>query len=461
MRLATAAGMTLVACVAGGALTASQAAVAQAPERAWTAPAPVLEPAPRTFIGDPAIAFAPGGSGLVTWDYELANGHTGQRAARRLADGTLGPGHDLRSFITRPLVYGRDHAFALVRPRSGPARRVRVVFGSTDGRFGPEQTIHTAGPEANDVITRAAVGERGHVAVVVRSIPREGSSRIVLLERPAGGRFGRAIAVQDPYVCHCYFESSVIAVAIGRRGDLAVAWARGNSIVARVRPAGGRFGPRVRLGRASAATNLELAVSPAGAVWATWFDNPRSSAEGRGPMTVRLAVRPARAQRFLAARVLDRVTRTWYALGEPVKLALDPRGAAFMTWSTPTGNTPRVRLATAGPRGGGVRVRTLSAPGSQGYAHVIATSRRPGEALVVWGESDEEQRRSQTVAQLIAPDGELRPAQTVSSSGRSGPPAAAFDPATGRAVILWAEAVPKPTPASPARNVLLASQLAP
>ncbi|MDX6679582.1 MAG: hypothetical protein QOE31_3634 [Solirubrobacteraceae bacterium] len=461
MRLAPVA-VALVACVAAGGASSPRTAVAQAPQPAtWTAPAPILQPPPRTLLGNPAIAFAPGGTGLVTWDYELANGHTGQRAASWLADGTLARGHELREFIEPPRVYGRDRAFALVSQRSGGARRLRVAFGSTDGSFATAQTIYTSGPEAYSVVSRAAVGERGNVAVVVRSLPREGSSRIVLLERRAGGRFGAATVVQEHYVCHCYFESSVIAVAVGRRGDLAVAWARGNSIVARVRPPGGRFGPRVRLGRANAATNLELAVSPAGAVWATWFDNPRSSAEGRGPMTVRLAVRPARARRFGAARVLDRVERTWYGFGAPVQLALDPRGAGFLTWSTPAGNNPRVRLASADPRGGGVRVRTLSAPGTQAFAKVLVTSRRPGEALAVWSEIDEEHGLSHVVARRVSPDGALAPAQVVSTSGHAGAPAAAVEPVSGRAIVLWAEALPKPTPGSPTQHVLLASTLAP
>lgn len=142
MRVSSALPVTAVAAVAVA--VAAAAAAAQSAPRLWTTPTEILRPPARTGVGAPAIAFTASGRGLVTWNYDLANGHTGQRATAWRGDAALDAGHDLRSFIEPPLVYKRDRAFALLQNRSFAQRRVRVVFGSTSGRFGAEQTIYTS-----------------------------------------------------------------------------------------------------------------------------------------------------------------------------------------------------------------------------------------------------------------------------------------------------------------------------
>ena len=243
-----------VAAAVLAAATAAAAGAAPAAEPgAWTAPATVLQPPPRTYLGSPAIAVG-GGGALVTWGYELANGHTGQRAAPWRANATLGPSHDLRTPIETPLRYKRDRAFALVHSSDGGARRLRVVFGSASGRFGAPRTIFTSRPDTWFTVARAAANARGDIAVLHRTVRHDGSHRIVLLERRAGGRFGAPQLVDDLPSCdRCASEPppAAIAVALGPRGQLAVAWEEARSIFVRTRPAGGRLGPAVRLGPAA------------------------------------------------------------------------------------------------------------------------------------------------------------------------------------------------------------------
>lgn len=178
-------------------------------------------------------------------------------------------------------MYKADRAFALVQNRAFGTRRVRVVFGSASGRFGAEQTIHTSRPDTQGGLMRAAVNERGDIAVLHRAIHAGGSSRIVLLERPAGGRFGAAQTVEAVASCRCYSEPRSIAVAIGQHGELALAYERAGSMMVRTRPAGGRLGPAVRVGESYEARALQTAISARGAVWVTWFDNPADGGPGR------------------------------------------------------------------------------------------------------------------------------------------------------------------------------------
>jgi len=447
------------ACVAIVAAVAAAASFAQAQASApWTAPVAILKPPPRTSLDGPAIAFSRAGRGLVTWYYALANGHTGQRAAPWRSGPSLARSHDLRTRIEAPLVY-RDRAFALVRASDVAARRLRVVFGTASGRFGAERTIYTSPPDTRFAIARAAANERGDIAVIRRAAFEGGRERIVLLERPAGGRLGRARLVADIPVCRCYSVSSATAVAVGARGDVAVAWAQAQAIFVRVRSAGGLLGPALRVGPAGDARSLAVALSPRGAAWVAWLDNPADQGTGTGSMTVRLAVRPAGAGRFGAARKLDHVARTSALFGSGVHVALDPRGAGFVLWSMPGKRCGGVCLASAGPGGAGVRVRRLSSSVGQSPALVLLTSRRAGEAFAVWAEVvGEEFDRSRIVARHVAPGGSLGDAEVVSTSDHAGPPAAAFDPAGGRVTVVWAELLPKPTPRSPSQGVLLAAR---
>jgi len=446
-------GVAVVAALAAG-TTAAQAPAASR----WSAPVTIASPGPRIIVDRPTLAMASGGRGLVTWGYSVGSyGHSGQRAAQRRPDASFGGARELRSWIEPPLAYKRDRAFALVQQRSLAIRRVRVVFGTTGGRFGGERTIYTGEPDAWFTRTRAAANARGDVAVAHMIVRKDDTRRIVLLERPAGGRFGAARVVNAPCPpprCETFEPADAIEVALGSRGDLVVAWQEGASVVARVRQPGHRLGPAMRLGRGYQIAALRAAVSRSGAVWVTWLEHPHGPS-GNGPLRVHLAVRAAGAHRFAPARRLDRVFRTGISHGETVRLALDPAGAGFVAWSRPGA----LRLASFDPAGHRLRTRELSTPGEYDDLHALATGARPGAALVVWSRqpSEDPHDGTQVMAGVVAPDGTYSGAEPVSDSLATGRPTGALDPVDGSAVVVWPQILPQPA-GKPTRTVLLAAR---
>ena len=451
-------------------LFAAPAAVSQAASASATPdlapPVSVAQAGPRTSVEVPTIAFASSGRALLTWNYRVGSfGHSGQQAVERRPDGSFGAVRELGSWIEPPLVYKGDRAFALVQKRQQGTRRVRVVFGSTTGRFGAERTIHTGPPEAVRTVTRAAANAHGDIVVAHLTVQPDGARRLVLLKRPAGRRFGRATVVDEhpacvPGVCAGDYLTGGLAVAIGSRGDLVVAWEDGGAVKARVHRAGQRMGPVVRLGKGYE-TTVHAAVSSRGAAWVAWQSFPADGGTGRGSLTIRLAVRPARARAFRSPRELDRVHPTYVLTGGGhTRLALDPRGAGFVAWSHPVGDTTQVRLASFDREGRRIGARTLSASGTKARLDDLVTSRRPGEALALWTRETvtEEHNASRPMFGLIDTRGAYADERIVSASEQVGSAAASFDPVTGAATIVWPHFV-TPAPGMPGRAVLLAAQL--
>ncbi|HEX8159125.1 MAG TPA: hypothetical protein VF526_17200 [Solirubrobacteraceae bacterium] len=441
MRSRLACAVALAATTAAGSSPTAAGAPSGGP---WTAPASIFVSKPGTDLSLPAIATSAAGRALVIWRYELASGHAGQRAASWRGHGSLGRSHDLRTPIDTPLMY-RDRAVALERP-NGPARRVRVVLGSADGDFGSERTIYESPPDWVRAVSSPVANARGDIAVVHRILRRDRTSRIVLLERSARARFRRAQPIRDIPECRCYSESLAVAVALGARGEVVVGWEEAGSIFVRTRPAGGQLGPAVRVGRAVETRSLQVAVSPRGAVWVAWFDNPVDHGTGTGSMSIFLAVRAAGARRFGTTRRLDHVSHVWYGLGAGVNLALGRRGAGLLSWSMPDARSvSRVRLATADARGKNISVRALSASDQQATAGALLTSRQSGRALVVWSERyGVEQEHVRLLARLVSRAGTLGPVESVSTSEQAGDYAVAFDTAHRRALVVWVQHPPQP-----------------
>lgn len=425
---------TLLA-VAAVAAAASGPAAAQVVEPGpWSFPFAVASTAPGSSSDGPTLAFGASGRGLVTWHYRTGTGHTGQRAVQRRLDGSFGPEVEIPTWIGAPFVYGLHDAVALALPRP-PARRVRVVFGSTSGDFGPEQTIYTA-PPAPNAVTRIAANSRGHVAVVRRDIQRNDHHRIVLVERRPGGRFGRPQLVAQRRSCatpKCvYFDGggADVAVAVGERGDLVVVWEEGWWLKARVRRRGGRMTPAVRLGYYDRIWGgIRAAVSPSGAVWVAWFDHPVAS--GGGPMWIRLATRPAGARRFAPTRVLDHVRNMDFTNDQTVRLALDPGGGAFVAW-----HGPGPKLAELDPAGGMLRTRRLARSGD---VSALAAGRRPGEALVLWAGAPEFMTGvTQMFGGVTGAGGTFTGAEAITPVAQIGSSAAGFGPGD-TPLVLWTQ----------------------
>jgi hypothetical protein len=171
-------------------------------------------------------------------------------------------------------------------------------------------------------------------------------------------RRGRPFAAPRRVAGHGFGD---VAVAVGPRGDVLVAWESDGVIRARTRaPHGARFGATTVVTRSGArGADLVAGLSRRGRAVVAWGAQRRSSGGETGRITYAAAIRRAGGTRF-AVTVLER--RPASLLAQPVALAVEPSGRATFAW---TGG--RVRVVTAAPATGRPTVvwseRLLSAPG--------------------------------------------------------------------------------------------------
>jgi len=446
----------------GSLLFAAVAPASPSHAAAWSAPTTLSSPA--LFVDSPFIGFGTSGEGLATWSYTIGIGPGsifGLRAAPRAATGRFGAERELPAEVARHALFGRERVVAVSQRDHGERRALRVAFGSASGGIGAARTIDrfTSVPGYGNRPELAA-GDRGDVAVAYLQRVRGGRRAVTLAERRPGGRFAapRIVAGRGR-------GAFAVTVAIGARGDLVVAWQRGRRVEARVRRPGGRLGPVQRLGPAVAQdTRLHAAVARSGAVWVAWDAQMTTEGGDNGPLTIRVAMRPAGKRAFRPARVLERDEGR--ASDESrVDLALDPAGAAFVAWSGSDGAHARARLATLAADGRTASIRTLSLPGYDAAVRDVATGRRPGEALVVWARLDAVgELGTQVLAGPIAADGAYGGEEAVSDADRARLPAAAFDPVTGAPTVVWSQRIGPDGPGVPiaqVRTVLRAATRSP
>jgi hypothetical protein len=280
-----------------------------------------------------------------------------------------------------------------------------------------------------------AANDRGRVALAYVQRLRGRRRAVRLAERRPGGAFGA------PRIVDGSFGAMGVAVAVGRRGDLAVAWKRRGWVEARVRPAGGRLGPVLRLARSPRLPDvLRVAVTPRGAVWVAWAATREFEVGFDTPYQIRFAMRPAGARRFRPARQLDGNARVAEVAG--MDLAVDPDGTAFVAWSRWDGANLRARLATVSTDGRSVARRTLSQPAYDAAIEQVVTSQRAGEALVAWERLDAPREiGTQVLAGLVEPGGRYAGEEMVSDADRAPQPWADFDPVTGAPTIVWSQRI--------------------
>jgi hypothetical protein len=414
----------------------------------WSAPTIVSRPA--NFLDSSFIGFGGDGRALLAWSFQNGIGddaRAGWRMASRAPDGTVDPERRAPNLFTPPVVYGRDRVVVVrMDQRTVDRIRLRVGFGSTTARFGRPPTVDTAELTAGPAL---AANDRGRVALAYGQRRPFGGRVATLVER----RPGRGFA--GPRILDGSVGAMDVAVAVGGRGDLVVAWERRRSrhrdpqIHARVRPAGGRLGPVVRLARSPRLPDaLRVAVTPRGAVWVAWAATREFEVGFDTPYQIRFAMRPAGARRFRPARQLDGNARVAEAAG--MDLAVDPDGTAFVAWSGWDGANLRARLATVSTDGRSIARRTLSQPGYDAAIEQVITSRRPGEALVAWERLDAPREiGTQVLAGLVEPGGRYAGEEMVSDADRAQQPWADFDPVTGAPTIVWSQRIGPDAPFVP------------
>jgi hypothetical protein len=186
-------------------------------------------------------------------------------------------------------------------------------------------------------------------------------------------------------------------------------------------------------------TQLRAAVAATGRVWITWSSQMLTEGGSNGPFTLQAAVSSSKGSAFRRARQLDRYERR--ASDEATfDLALDGAGNGFVAWSSFDGRNFRARLAFASRTGRFIRFETLSQPGYDAVVGNLATSRRAGEAFVVWSRLDVVGELGTTVLAGYQPPGaQFNGEEQVSRGDRARKPAVAFNPRTGLPTAVWSQ----------------------
>jgi hypothetical protein len=251
-------------------------------------------------------------------------------------------------------------------------------------------------------------------------------------------------------------RADAVTVAVGRRGDLVVAWERDGVIYARTRKGrNGALGSAVRLGRgARLHTSLQAAVARDGRAWVAWVSQRLDEGGGNGAWVARVASTRVPSRKWRAV-LLDRYRRR--ASDEArFALTLAPDGTALVAWTGWDGAHFRARAASLDPDFGAlIRRDTLSAPDYDAVTGDVAASPVAGQAIVVWARLDSVgELGTQVIAGPWAPrTGPAGPEEVVSADDRARLPSVAYDPVSGRAVAVWSQRSGPDGPGTPIAQV--------
>jgi hypothetical protein len=428
-------------------LVALAAMPAAADAASWSAPVDVSSPS--LFVDDPFIGFASSGIGLTSWRWQDGIGNDargGVRVSTRATSGAFSSQRDAPDALVSPIIYGESvvvvsQEAAATGPRDRD--RINVTFGRIDGSFRKPRTIDTV--ETFRLPAIAANADKIAIAYIQRA---RGRRRVAKLVIRRGGRFFR------PRIVSPRAGVNSVAVAIGLRGDLVVAWEREGRIEARIRRPGHRsFGRVVSVGRgAKLGTHLRAAITAGGRVWLAWSSQSLSEGGDPGLFSIQAAASVTGRSIFQRPTLLDRYDRA--ASDEATfDLALDGKKNAFVAWSSFDGSNFRARLARARSSGRFTSFVTLSQPEYDAVVGDLATS-TTGDALVVWSRLDAVGEVGTTVlAGYLPASGAYGGEEAVSRGDRARKPAAAFDPETGLPTAVWSQREGPDDPGVPLANI--------
>ena len=237
--------------------------------------------------------------------------------------------------------YAQTRAIALTdRAIGSPAvgrTRLSVAFGSTGGSFGAPRTI-ADGPRLDRPVL--AVNARGDAAIAYFQDRGVDNDRVLVSVRRAGGSFGAPFQVG-----HGRIRS--VAIAVGPRGDLLVAWNAAGVIRARYRaPSSTGFQPIETISSdPTDFAQMRAAVADGGRCYLAWSAQLLTEGGSRGPVYNEVAVRPS-GHRFRAAQLLERDGSN--RSQSPIAIATQGRDAS-VAWTGFDGVNSRVRVAATDP----------------------------------------------------------------------------------------------------------------
>jgi hypothetical protein len=362
---------------------------------------------PHVFV-DPVDVTASGdGTALAWWSWQDGTGRqasTGVSLTSRPPGGSFGGERPAPAGTQDVDAYAQTRAIALTErllDLSGPTR-LSVAFGSTSGAFGSQRRI--VDERSLGGIPKLAVNARGDAAIAYFRNLGTTNDRVMVSLRRAGGSFGAPFQI-----AHGRIRS--VAVAVGPRGDVLVAWDARGTIQARYRgPGASGFQPIETISSdPTFFAQIQAAVTGGGRCYVAWSAKFRSEGGSSGPVFNEVAVRPS-GHRFRAAQLLEREPDTREQ--GPVGLALTGERDATVAWTGFDGAHARVRVASTDPSARFGAPQDVSPAGRDGVVSNLAAA--GGTRLVVWDNGTFD--ANQVFAALAAPGAPFGAAEAVSAA---------------------------------------------
>jgi hypothetical protein len=409
--------------------------VAPAAARAQWLPEPVSSNGALGILG---LEFDSRGQGLLSWEgFEQTGGRKftavdvrepagGWRRAADLA----GLGWDQAQIH----LYGRTRALLVSRQVTSINQygdgRFRLVYalGRSDGTFG---ALH---PIAEDVDFPISAANRTGAAVAAYNDRRTNDTYVTV--RRARHGFSRPRLLKP---------GGLGAVAINDAGTRVVAWWGRDGVYARVRHAGGHWGPATRAARVGPAgdTTVRAAITPGGRIVLAWYSAVVSPEEE--PLDIAAGVTIRGRSHWRSFR-LERSTVTAgpFLAGTTAVPVIDSAKHVYVTWTGTVRGAPAVKLARITT--GGPRERTVLSGNVLGGA-VDDAAAGPNRSLAVSWSAMETYSVTASYASVRRANGPFSLPERLTPAGSPGLTGSrvAFQPATGDAVVAWRFVAPDGT----------------
>ena len=355
------------------ALIVPAAAVADPP---WSPPGNVS--APHLFVDPVDVTASADGTALAWWAWQDGTGtaaRTGWSLASRPPGATaFGAQRSAPSGTVAVEAYAKTRAIALTDRALGPANigrtRLSAAFGATSGSFGSQRTV-ADGPRLDRPVLNA--NANGDAAIAYFQDRGTTNDRVMVSLRRAGGSFSTPFQVgQGPI--------RSVAIAVGTRGDVLVAWdARGTIRARYARSFSAGFQPIETISSdPTFFAQMQALVDDRGRCYLAWSAQLLTEGGTRGPVFNEVAVRPV-GHHFRAAQLLERDGSN--RSQAPVAIVTTGHDAS-VAWTGFDGANSRVRVASTDPSARFGARQDVSPAGRDGVVSDLAY--RSGITLVVW-----------------------------------------------------------------------------
>ena len=357
----------------------------------WTAPQAVVSgSAP---FGGPLLFGGPTGE-LLSWSHMTAAPHP----TEGVGEATAGPGVGAHFGSPRPLPHGINGsqlvdlgsgrvAQLILKPTGLNTSAASVALGSTGGAFG--QPLRASGSVFSGKASLAG-DARGDLLLAWISADGHGGQRRVWVSIRSAGKGFTA-----PQLLNGSADAEQVQAGVGARGTMAIAFASKEPherMFARVRPAGGGWGPQQNIGPAAEGheNDVSIFVTARGEAVVAWYHTQLCEGGCESPGYVDVALQPAHARRFAPTQLLWRSAYGLFGGGYAPALAAAPGGrplVAFLVRVGSAGATTAPLAPTdvmiATPSGSHYGRPHAISPSGQQQADVAAAA-GPHGVLVTW-----------------------------------------------------------------------------